>query len=107
LELQGDDYDSQFTNLVDFIDNYKCSIVVIDATGVGAPIYDRFNNRFSREANMRVVPFVFTTGSKSDGYGLFARELLAERITFPNSSKAKEMRKQKKKCVSKKSLCNR
>jgi hypothetical protein len=96
LELQGDDYDSQFTNLVDFIDNYRCSILVIDATGVGAPIYDRFNNRFSREANMRVVPFVFTTQSKSDGYGLFARELLAERITFPNSPKAKEMRKQRK-----------
>jgi len=94
-EIMGDDYDSQYYQICDFLDNYKWSIAVIDATGVGQGMYDRLNNKYSKQ-NKRVIPFVFTRPDKSLLYSLLARELLAERIIYPNNSAAQRQRKQQK-----------
>lgn len=94
-EIKNENYESQFYIIDEFISNYKWSILVIDATGVGAPIYDRFVARYSNEPNKIIYPFVFNSQTKSEAYILLARELSAERIVFPNSEKAKQLRKQK------------
>jgi hypothetical protein len=92
LELSGDDYDAQFYQICEFIDNYKWDTLVVDATGVGAPMFDRLKNKYSSK---NVMPFVFSTQSKSTMYSLLYKELLAKRLTFPNSSGAKQLRKWK------------
>jgi len=96
LEIQGDDYDSQFYQVVDFIDNFRWQILVIDATGVGQAMYDRLRNHYSGKGNKRVVGFVYSKVSKSDGFSLLYKELLAGRITFPNNPNAQKLRKQQR-----------
>jgi hypothetical protein len=94
-EIFGDDYDSQYYQICDFLDNYKWTICVIDATGVGQGLYDRLNNKYSRQGK-RVIPFIFTRPDRSLLYSLLSRELLAERVIYPNSDSAKRLRKQQK-----------
>jgi len=94
-EISNENYDQQFYMIDDFISNFKWSILVLDATGVGAPIFDRFASKYQNTAGKQVIPFIFSSQSKSEGYALLGRELLSERIIYPNSSKAQEMRKQR------------
>lgn len=94
-EIKNENYEYQFYALDEFISNYKWSILVIDATGVGAPIYDRFEARYGSDPNKKVVPFIFNNHTKSEMYILLARELAAERIVFPNSKLAQQLRKQR------------
>jgi hypothetical protein len=50
LELLGDDYESQYQQIMDFLDNYNVVKMCIDATGTGAPIADRLiADRFKSE----------------------------------------------------------
>ncbi len=95
LELSGDDYDTQFYIITDFLKNYRWFTLIIDATGVGASMYDRFKAYYSNSDKV-IVPFVFNRPDKSYGYSLLYRELLAERLVFPNSDAAKRLRKQQK-----------
>ena len=94
-EIKNENYEYQFYALDEFISNYKWSILIIDATGVGAPIYDRFEARYGSDPSKKVVPFIFNNHTKSEMYILLARELSAERIVFPNSKLAQQLRKQR------------
>lgn len=94
-EIKNENYEYQFYALDEFISNYKWSILVIDATGVGSPIYDRFAARYGTDPTKKIIPFVFNNYTKSDAYILLARELSAERIVFPNSKLAQQLRKQR------------
>jgi hypothetical protein len=96
LELSGDDYDSQFYQICDFIDNFQWSRLVVDATGVGEPIFDRLYNRYFREGTRVIRPFVFTRPDKSFGYTMLYKELLAGRVFFPDNANARALKKQQK-----------
>jgi len=95
LEIHGDDYDAQFTLICDFIDNYKWNILVCDATGVGSHMSDRLENKYKYKGKT-IVPFVYTRPDKSYAYSLLYKEILSERIIFPNSDEAKRLRKQRR-----------
>lgn len=92
LELGGDDYDSQFYQICNFVDHFRWNKMMVDATGVGSPMFDRLKNKYSRDGKM-VVPFIATKESKSEGYSLFLKELLSERWEFPASEATQRMRK--------------
>lgn len=97
LEIGGVDYDSQFYMICDFLNNYKWSKMVVDATGVGSPIYDRLKNKYEPQGKV-IVPFVYNRADKSYGYTLLVREIQADvpRLFFPNSESAKKLQKQRK-----------
>lgn len=97
LEIGGTDYDSQFYILCDFFDNFRWSILVVDATGVGEHMFDRLYNKYT-PLGKTVIPFVYSLQSKSEAYLLLQKELFAEprRLMYPASSKAKELRKQQR-----------
>ena len=95
FEITGDNYDNQYYQICRFVDNYNWKTMVVDATGVGAPMCDRLAAKYNR-GEKSVVPFVFSTPEKSRGYSLLYKELLAERIVFPNSPLAQRLRKHKK-----------
>lgn len=92
LELGGDDYDEQYYQICNFVDHFRWNKMIVDATGVGSPMFDRLKNKYSREGKL-VVPFVYSKESKSEGYSLFLKELLAERWEFPASESTQRMRK--------------
>jgi hypothetical protein len=104
LELSGDDYDSQYYQICEFVNNFKWSKMIVDATGTGEHMYDRLKNKYVKEGK-QVIPFIFTRPDKSYGYSLLYRELISEsdaeknippRIIFPNSEHAQRQQKQKK-----------
>lgn len=100
FEISGDDYDSQFIQICEFIDNYKWSTLVCDATGVGAHMFDRLSNRY-KPRGKNCIPFIFTLPDKSYGYTLLKRELFSmdekkrvpPRLTFPDSEGARKLKK--------------
>ena len=99
LEISGDDYDAQFFMICEFIDNYKWNKLVIDATGVGAHMYDRLKNKYSPKGKL-VVGFIYTRPDKSYAYSILHKEIMAAqdgeaRLIFPDSEKARALKKQK------------
>lgn len=95
IEFSGDDYDTQFYNICNFIDNYKWKVLAIDATGDRGGLSDRLKAKYEPLGKI-IIDFVFGTETKSVGYSLLYRELLAERWSFPNNESAKRLRKQQR-----------
>jgi hypothetical protein len=92
LEIQGDDHERQYPQIMHFLGNFNLSSVVVDATGRGDPIYDRLNADL-REDDVEVWPFIFTTRSKHEGYTLLYQELFEGRLTYPASDGAQKSAK--------------
>lgn len=79
LELQGDNYEEQYPEIIDFLSQFNLARVVADATGAGAPIVDRLAANLECE----VVPFAFSLPAKSDMYKHLNAELRGKRIVIP------------------------
>lgn len=79
LELQGDDYEAQYSEILDFLSHYNLARVVTDYTGVGAPIVDRLATNLTCE----VVPYTFSTSSKSALYKHLNAEFRGKRVVIP------------------------
>lgn len=90
LELQGDDYESQYHEIIDFLRNYNIKCIFVDATGVGTPIADRLIYGFQNIAD--VVPYEFSTSSKSEMWKNLQTEIRAGRLKVPSSAKAEKLR---------------
>jgi hypothetical protein len=79
LELQGDDWEEQYPQIMDFLANFNVARVVMDATGVGDAIYDRMRANL----NYEVIPYVFSKQSKSELYKHLNTEVRAKRLHYP------------------------
>ena len=93
LEIQGDDHERQYPQILHFLGNYNLGSIVIDATGRGDPIYDRINADLKE---IEVWPFIFTTRSKHEGYTIMYQEIFEQRLTYPASDGAKKSSKWRK-----------
>jgi hypothetical protein len=91
-EIQGDDWDSQYYQIMDILKNYRIHRLVIDATAVGSPTADRI----AANVDFEVIPYVFGTSSKSDLYKHYDAEIKAGRFHYPASEEVKETREYKK-----------
>lgn len=94
VELQGDNLELQFADIVNVLSRFKISSGINDATGMGDPIHQRLE-AVLRKKQIELSPFVFTTKSKHEGYSLLKQEISAGRITFPNSEKVQTYAKQR------------
>src|SRR5690606_173886 len=91
-ELHGDNYESQFIDIFSYLTKIKrLAKVVVDATGLGAPLYDRFNSAFTH-LPVELVPHVFSESSNSEMYKALLADLITGRITFPYSPAAQKNR---------------
>lgn len=95
LELQGDDHEAQQPQIIEFLKNYRVSMVIIDATGKGDPIYSRLSAELA-EFDITVIPFIFSAQSKDVGYKVFGQELRSHRISFPAGARASRLKKWQK-----------
>jgi len=85
LEIQGDDHEAQYGQILEFLGKFGLMKVVVDATGKGDPVHDRIKAELERVSDIIVIPFVFSTQSKHLGYTLLDQEWKAGRITYPAS----------------------
>ena len=92
LELQGDEHETQWPQILDFLKNYKIERVIVDATGKGDPVYSRLAAQFE-ELDIDVLPFLFSSQSKDEGYKALQQEISARRFTYPAGKKASTLQK--------------
>jgi len=93
LMLHGDDYDSQFESIIEFISNYNVQVLAVDSTpgSVGDPIYDRLSNE-SRLNYLNIKGVPFSPSEKSRIYKQFQTELQAGRIHIAGGGTARRTR---------------
>lgn len=90
LEIEGDDYETQYQRVVDFLEAYNVSTVLCDATGVGDPIVDRLRYGLPR---MAVIPITFTLPQKDKMYKYLHQEISNGRLKVPGHAKARRLLK--------------
>ncbi len=86
FELRGDSYDSQASQIFDFLTLYYPGLeyLVIDATGVGEYMKDTMVSKFS-DTNVMVEGFVFSRPSKSEGYRHLISVMRNKELAIPAS----------------------
>lgn len=88
LELGGDNWEEQYHQIISYLASFNIQRIVIDATGVGSPIADRLAASVSCE----VIPYVFSTTSKSELYKNFDSLIKQKMFHYPANAEAQESR---------------
>ena len=88
LEIQGDNWNEQYDQIMDFLSNFNVARIVMDGTGVGDAIYDRMRANLDIE----VIPYVFSRQSKSEMYKHLNTECRAGRVHYPADEETQETR---------------
>jgi hypothetical protein len=86
LEIEGDEWEKQYADIVDKISDYWIDTLIVDSTGMGDPIRDRLSFMLPE---VNVVPFIFSPSTKDMGYKYLLKEISAGRIIIPYSSSTK------------------
>lgn len=86
-EINGDDYNEQYYEILDYLQHFKLSRIVIDATKESSVAH-----RMRANLSTEVIPFVFSSKSKSELYKHLDREIKANRAMFPCSPDVKQSR---------------
>lgn len=92
LELQGDNWEEQYPQIMDFLSNFRIAKLVIDATGLGSPIYDRI----AANVDYEVIPFVLSRQSSSELMKHFDSELKSKRFSYPAGESTRNEREYKR-----------
>lgn len=87
LEIEGDEWEKQYADIVDKLSYYNVESLMIDATGKGDPIQDRLAFMLPE---INVAPFIFSPSTKDTGYKYLLKEISAGRIIIPYSSSTKK-----------------
>lgn len=87
-EMQGDDWEEQYPMIMNVLNSFNIIRLVIDSTGVGAPIADRI----SANVPFEVIPYVLGTSSKSILYKHLDGEIKSGRVSIPASPSVRENR---------------
>jgi len=89
LELQGDDWEEQYFQIVNFLSNYDVLAIGVDANGVGDAVAQRLKILMGRA---EVIPL---TSSQSEQSGRFKHlQALIQRqaLTYPSHAKTRRLR---------------
>ncbi len=92
LELQGDNWEEQYPQIMDFLSNFRIAKLVIDATGLGSPIYDRI----AANVDYEVIPYVLSRQSSSELMKHFDSELKSKRFSYPAGESTRNEREYKR-----------
>jgi len=85
LEIQGDNWEDQFHQIISYLSNFDVKRIVVDATGVGSPMADRLMVATDAE----VIPYVFSTSAKSEMYKHFDSQIKQGRFHYPANEDTK------------------
>jgi hypothetical protein len=87
-ELDGDDYDAQYYEILDYMKNFNVRRIMIDATREEG-MCDRLRANLR---NCEVVPCIFSSSFKSDMYKHLDSEIKTKRAKFPLDEETKQSR---------------
>lgn len=86
-EIRGDDYNQQYYEILDYIKNFRVKRLVVDATKESSVAH-----RLRANLNIDVMPFIFSSRSKSDMYKYLDREIKSGRSKVPYGETTKKTR---------------
>lgn len=87
----AEDYEEQYHLIMDYLSNFRLSRVIIDATREAS-----MAQRIQANSTFEVIPFTFSTKSKSDIYKHLDTEIKTARARFPMGEVTRESREYKK-----------
>ena len=88
VELPGEDYEEQHYSIMELVYLWLPSVIYSDATGVGNAPTDRLI--YAVPETTTIVPYVFSTPSKSEMWTELYEELKGGRLVFPAHKSAQE-----------------
>lgn len=89
FEFLGDDHESQFSQILPLLEEFRVNILAIDSTGMGDVHTDRYKSVLARTV---VLPVVFSTPTKSQLFKMLDREMRAKRVSIPAGPNTRKMR---------------
>jgi hypothetical protein len=90
LEIQNTEWESQYYEIVDFLDNYSIAYVGVDAQGMGGPVAERL--RRMMEHRCEVIGVSSDSATQSERWKHLISLLQRQMVTYPAHSKAKRTR---------------
>jgi hypothetical protein len=89
LELQGDDWEEQYFQIVNFLSNYDVLAVGVDANGVGDAVAQRIKILMPRS---EVIPLTSSQSEQSSRFKHLQALLQRRAISFPSHAKTRRLR---------------
>lgn len=93
LEIQGDDWEEQYFQIVNFLSNYDVLAVGVDANGVGDAVAQRLKLLMPRA---QVIPVTSSPTEQSSRYKHLQALIQRQMLGFPSHSKTKELKAYKR-----------
>ncbi|MEK6860383.1 MAG: LAGLIDADG family homing endonuclease [Nanoarchaeota archaeon] len=93
LEIHGDNYESQYWEICDFLKKFNVDKMCIDATSGGDPVADRYMTYLT---SIIIEPIKFSESKNSEMYKLAMQEVQAGRLKVPYGEASRENKKVKK-----------
>ena len=89
LELQGDDWEEQYFQIVNFLSNYDVLAVGVDANGVGDAVAQRLKLLLGRA---EVVPLTSSPTEQSKRFKHLQALIQRQALSFPSHAKTRRLR---------------
>jgi hypothetical protein len=93
LELQGDDWEEQYFQIVNFLSNYDVLAIGVDANGVGDAVAQRLKILLPRA---EVIPLTSSPTEQSKRFKHLQSLIQRRSITYPNHAKTRRLRVHKR-----------
>jgi hypothetical protein len=93
LELQGDDWEEQYFQVVNFLSNYDVLAIGVDANGVGDAVAQRLKILLPRA---EVMPLTSSPTEQSKRFKHLQSLIQRRAITYPNHAKTRRLRVHKR-----------
>ena len=90
LEIQNTEWEDQYYQIVDFLDNYKIRYVGVDAQGMGGPVAERLRRLL--EHRCEVISVSSDSATQSERWKHLIQLLQRRMVVYPSHSKAKRTR---------------
>jgi hypothetical protein len=89
LEIQGDDWEEQYFQIVNFLSNYDVLAVGVDANGVGDAVAQRLKILMPRA---EVIPLTSSQSEQSKRYKHLQALIQRRMLSFPSHAKTRRLR---------------
>lgn len=89
LELQGDDWEEQYFQIVNFLSNYDCLAIGVDANGVGDAVAQRLKILMPRA---EVISLTSSQSEQSKRFKHLQALIQRKMLSFPSHAKTRRLR---------------
>lgn len=88
LEIHGEEWESQYAQIVEFCSHYKVMRIGVDAQGMGNPVHERLQVLMP---DIEVVPMPMNPADQSDRWTHLMQLIQRRRIRWPSHSRTRRL----------------